>query len=75
MCRVTRETVRVRNIVRHSEAPERLGLRVLMSRGYRGEKTAKSGMVEDHGLAPECSEPSVIGSECWKPEGMFVTKR
>ena len=50
-----------------SDASECLGLRVLWSRGYRGKKATESGMVEDHGLAPECSEPSVIGSECWKP--------
>ena len=48
--------------VRPYEAPERLGLRVLWSRGYRGKKATESGMVEDHGLAPERAEPNVVGS-------------
>ena len=57
------------------EAPERLGLRVLGSGGYRGEKTTKSGMIEDHGLAPERSEPSAVGSGCWKPESVCAAER
>ena len=61
--------------VHPSEAPEHLGLRVLRSGGYRGEKTTKSGMVKDHGLAPERSEPSAVGSGYWKPESVCVAER
>jgi hypothetical protein len=46
------------------EAPKCLGLRVLRARSCRGEKTIASRMVEDHGLAPERSEPNVDGSGC-----------
>ena len=51
-------------IVYPSEAPERLGLRVLRARGCRGERIIASRMVEDHGLAPERAEPNVDGSGC-----------
>ena len=58
--------------VHPSEAPERLGLRILRARGCRGEKIIASRMVEDHGLAPERSEPNVYGSGCWKPAKLGV---
>ena len=57
-----RKLVRACCTIHPSEAPKRLGLRVLMARGCRGEKTIASRMVEDHGLAPERSEPNVDGS-------------
>ena len=61
-------------IVFPSEAPERLGLRVLRARGCRGERIIASRMVEDHGLAPEHSEPSAVGSRCWEPGSVCAVK-
>ena len=43
--------------------------------GAKEAKIARSKLVKDRGLAPEHSEPSVVGSGCWKPERVCVAKK
>ena len=49
--------------VHPSEAPERLGLRVLKARGCRGEEKQQVGWSKTM-VCPERSEPNVYGLGC-----------
>ena len=51
--------MRARCTVYHSEAPERLGLKVFRARGCRGGKQQKVRWSKI-GLAPEQSEPKFV---------------
>jgi len=64
--------MRARCTVYPSEAPERLGLKVVQGKGLQRQEATVNKIVEDHGLVPECSEPNLYGSGCWIPESLFV---
>ena len=43
--------------------------------GAKQAEIVRHERVEDRGLAPKFSKPSVVGSGCWKPERVCVAKK